>query len=102
MIADGPGIAASESRHPLRDLAQGLELEPFVIRAGATASAVRTLRSLNLRTRTGATIIAIERKGDRITNPDPDLEFQPGDRVFLLGSPDQVHAARRILGNNVC
>lgn len=78
------------------DLAPDTELQPLVI--GPAAG--RTLRSLDLRGRTGVTVIALERGGTRTTNPDPDDPFRPGDRVFLLGAPEQVRAARAaLLGN---
>ena len=47
-----------------------------------------------LRTRTGASIVGIERSGANIINPGPDEELQSGDQVLLLGTKDQLNAAR--------
>jgi CPA2 family monovalent cation:H+ antiporter-2 len=55
------------------------------------------IRELALRSRTGASIVAVERGTDRLINPGADEEIRPGDRVLLLGHPDQLVAARGIL-----
>ncbi|HOW98191.1 MAG TPA: cation:proton antiporter [Kiritimatiellia bacterium] len=81
----------------LPDLAYEMELVPLVLPPSRAEPGARTLRTLKLRTRTGATIVAFERDGRRIINPDPDTEFQAGDRIFLLGLPDQVRSARELL-----
>lgn len=52
------------------------------------------LRSVRLRSRTGATVVGIERDGVKITNPVPTERLQAGDRIFLLGDPEQI---RRVL-----
>jgi CPA2 family monovalent cation:H+ antiporter-2 len=54
----------------------------------------RLIRELALRTRTGATIVGLDRGGRSIVNPGPDEELQAGDRVILLGHPSELAAAR--------
>ncbi len=56
-----------------------------------------SLRSLNLRTRSGATVVAVERHGKRITNPDPDFPLEMNDQLLLLGSHKEVEIARSLL-----
>lgn len=46
----------------------------------------RTLRDLNLRGTTGATVIALVREGVATTNPGPDTVLQQADILVLLGS----------------
>ncbi|MFA5043086.1 MAG: cation:proton antiporter [Kiritimatiellia bacterium] len=58
------------------------------------------VRELNLRERTGATIIGIERQGAMIINPEADETFHPGDRVMLLGTGGQIENARTWLCEN--
>jgi CPA2 family monovalent cation:H+ antiporter-2 len=60
-------------------------------------AAGKLIRELQLRTRTGASIVGIERNGASIINPGPDEELQPGDQVLLLGNPSQLDAARTAL-----
>jgi CPA2 family monovalent cation:H+ antiporter-2 len=60
-------------------------------------AAGKLIRELQLRTRTGASIVGIERNGASIINPGPDEELQPGDQVLLLGNRTQLDAARAAL-----
>lgn len=83
---------------PFPELSGGVAVETVELESLRTGAAIgQTLRDLNLRGRTGATLIAIERQGKRLTNPDPNQPFAGGDRLFLLGSPEQILAAVRLL-----
>jgi CPA2 family monovalent cation:H+ antiporter-2 len=57
----------------------------------------RRIRELEIRSRTGASVVAIDSDHRRVVNPSPDEELQAGDHVFLLGSPAQCRAARALL-----
>ena len=57
----------------------------------------KMIREFELRTRTGASVVGIERVGANIINPGPDEELLAGDRVLLLGRPEQIAAARQQL-----
>lgn len=63
----------------------------------ASAAAGRTLGELNLRGRTGATVVGISRDGREIVHPAAAERLQAGDLVALSGSRDAVQAARRQL-----
>ena len=52
------------------------------------------LRDLPLRSQTGASVVAIERSGERLINPGPDEVLRAGDRVLLLGHTEQLPQAR--------
>jgi CPA2 family monovalent cation:H+ antiporter-2 len=79
--------------HPMPALLREARMESFAL--APDAAAVGTLiRELQLRTRTGASIIAIERAGKTVVNPDADFELRAGDTLLLLGSPDQLQRAR--------
>ena len=50
-----------------------------------------SLRDLDLRRKTGCTIIGyIEPDGNYIINPEADLQLQPKSRVIVLGRPEQI------------
>jgi voltage-gated potassium channel len=50
-----------------------------------------TLRDLDLRNRTGCTIIGyVDPTGNYIINPDPDLTMEPKGKVIVLGRPEQI------------
>jgi monovalent cation:H+ antiporter-2, CPA2 family len=57
----------------------------------------KALRDIPLRQQTGASIVAIERSGQRLINPGPDEILHPGDRVLLLGQIDQLPIAIDLL-----
>jgi len=51
----------------------------------------QSIRDLNLRSRTGCTIIGyIKPDGRYIINPEPDLELEPKGKVIVLGRPEQI------------
>ncbi|SNZ01984.1 potassium channel family protein [Flagellimonas pacifica] len=50
-----------------------------------------SLRDLDLRKKTGCTIIGyIEPNGNYIINPEADLELEPKGKVIVLGRPEQI------------
>ncbi len=59
--------------------------------------ALKPIRDLDMRAKTGATIVGIERGGENLVNPDPDEKLQIGDKVLVLGSTAQLAAARALL-----
>lgn len=68
------------------------------IQLGPDSSGVgRTLRDLDIRKNTGATVIAIARNNEAITNPGPDLALQPDDIVVLLGAHADLDKAVNLL-----
>ena len=67
--------------------------------AADSPGAGKLIRELELRTRTGASIIGIERDSSNLINPGPDEELQSGDQVLLLGTPAQLDSARARLLN---
>ncbi len=81
---------------PLPGMLREADLETVRIAIGSPAAG-KLIRELQLRTRTGASIVGIERNGASIINPGPDEELQADDRVLLLGSREQLDAARRHL-----
>jgi len=57
----------------------------------------RTLGELNLRGRTGATVIALARGDRRIAFPEAHERIAAGDLLALTGSSEAIHAAGEIL-----
>ncbi|AGK62175.1 K+ transport systems, NAD-binding component [Archaeoglobus sulfaticallidus PM70-1] len=60
----------------------------------------KKIKDLDLRRKTGATIVAVERKGD-ILIPDADLSLKFGDNLYLMGSEDQLIIAGKYLSEGV-
>jgi CPA2 family monovalent cation:H+ antiporter-2 len=78
---------------PLKPVLRDADLEAVSIPSGSPAAG-RLIRELALRTRTGASIVGIERHGTNLINPGPDEELQVDDQVLLLGTRAQIEAAR--------
>jgi CPA2 family monovalent cation:H+ antiporter-2 len=57
----------------------------------------QSLAELNLRGRTGATVVALARGDARIVFPEATTRFFAGDLVALTGSQDAIRAAKLIL-----
>ncbi len=90
-----PAASEPETATALPSL-RGAQLEAMTIPAGGTAAG-KLIRELELRTKTGATIVGIERADAQIINPSPDEELRAGDRVLLLGTREHLAAARALL-----
>jgi monovalent cation:H+ antiporter-2, CPA2 family len=68
------------------------------VRIDPASSAVgRTLRDIDLRGLTGATVIAIDREPADVLYPTADEVLRAGDAVVLTGTPEAVRAARELL-----
>jgi CPA2 family monovalent cation:H+ antiporter-2 len=91
----------SASEQPSVDLARRLlpGLGDFTaLRIGdGSPAAGRTLGELNLRGRTGATIVALLRGDQRIAFPEAGERLQGGDLIALTGSHDAIDAAEAAL-----
>ncbi|MBI4970760.1 MAG: cation:proton antiporter [Candidatus Omnitrophica bacterium] len=58
----------------------------------------RTLATLTLRTKTGVSVIGLQRAdGASITNPPPSTEIIAGDTLILFGTEEQISKARKLL-----
>ena len=71
-------------------------IRPFeaVVRDVAAGSSIGELA---IRSKSGATVIALQRGEEVFTNPAPDFVLQLGDRVLLIGSEHEVGRAMTLL-----
>ncbi|QSA95543.1 cation:proton antiporter [Methylococcus sp. EFPC2] len=83
----------------LRDLLDASELIDIAWRKVPEDSPLvgKTLGEAALRSKTGATLVAIKRGSDLMVNPTTQSEFRPKDRLGLLGNPEQLEAMDRLL-----
>ena len=84
----------------IKDILRDAELDTMEVPPGSVMIG-RKLRDIPLRQQTGASIVAIERAGQRVINPGPDETLEQGDRVLLLGELEQLPAAVDLLGTRV-
>jgi CPA2 family monovalent cation:H+ antiporter-2 len=57
-----------------------------------------SLEGLDLRARSGGSVLVVERGGQRHTNPPPEFALEPGDRLLVLGSSEEIVGVRQLLG----
>ena len=55
----------------------------------------RGIEDLQIRAKTGVTIIAVSRGDKNIVNPSPDFKFMKGDAVVAIGETDQLRNFER-------
>ena len=75
---------------------EGLAIDWITVEASATVVG-RTIADGELRTRTGASIVAILRGDATVPAPEPTVAFEAGDVVVAVGTPDGVQRLRDLL-----
>jgi CPA2 family monovalent cation:H+ antiporter-2 len=81
----------------VRELLPGMgTIVPLDVQAGSEAAGA-TLGDLNLRGRTGATVVALTRNGKREPLPTAATRLLPGDMVALSGSGNAIGLAAALL-----
>ncbi len=58
----------------------------------------RTIGELEIRTRTGVSVVGVMRDRDLHPNPGPDFRFGSGDFLAVIGKPEQFDAFERFAG----
>lgn len=57
----------------------------------------KSIRGLGIRTRTGVTVIAVQRGTETIANPDADLQMESGDVLVTVGTEDAHESFEQLL-----
>ena len=57
----------------------------------------QTLETANLRAKTGASVVAMVRGEQLIANPKSHALFEPGDRIGVIGEPEQIEQVQKIV-----
>lgn len=74
----------------------GLDAVPIVLAAGSRAVG-RSLAEIDLRAKTGASVLALTRDGNGAVNPSPHEPLREGDVLALTGSDAALSAAAALL-----
>jgi TrkA domain protein len=91
-------VRVSERLSRLREQVQGIATERIVVEAGSPYAG-RTLGDAKIRSRTGASVVAVVRQDEVFASPAPDFPFQAGDKVIVVGTVDGVAAVTRLLSD---
>jgi TrkA domain protein len=76
---------------------QELTIEWLTVPAGHELTG-KSIRDLAIRARTGATIVAVLRKGGTIVNPDPGELLRGADTLMVIGNAQQVEKFKETFG----
>lgn len=57
-----------------------------------------TIGDLGIRTRTGASVVAVIRDGEAVPAPGPDFELRPADTAVIVGTAEGIRAAAELFG----
>ena len=79
----------------LAPLGERIRLETVVVEDGVPAVS-QSPASLELRKKTGATVIAVVRAGAVTYSPDPTMPFEVGDELLLVGDAAALEKARAL------
>lgn len=93
-LLGAPRVAERLAR--LREQVEGIATEGLVL-GPESPYAGRTLAEAQIRSRTGASVVAVVRHGDVSPSPTPDFRFNAGDKVIVVGTDDGVAAVARLL-----
>ncbi|WP_369055551.1 cation:proton antiporter regulatory subunit [Kineococcus terrestris] len=80
----------------LREQVEGLATEGVYIEAGSPYAG-RTLGDAAVRSRTGASVVAVVRAGEVVPSPRPSHVFEVGDKVVVVGTAEGVRATAELL-----
>ena len=103
--ASGYEALGDDARMERRQAAEHLmasfsEIDLSWVEVGNGCSAAGcTLGALDLRAATGANAVAVRRAGDLVFFVDATTAIESGDKLGLMGTPDQIDAARALLGS---
>lgn len=92
-------VSTPEEYRVLEQMTQALRgLEIYWYRVTPESRAAgKSVGNLGLRDETGASIVAVLRGEAMHANPKTAFQFEVGDRIGMIGEPDQVAAAQRFL-----
>jgi CPA2 family monovalent cation:H+ antiporter-2 len=93
------GATPDEDAPTLEALRAAADLGRAEVQTGCRAE-TWSLRRLDVRARTGATVVALDRDGALQPNPSPDLELQAGDVLLVYGTAEQLAAVRELVSGS--
>jgi CPA2 family monovalent cation:H+ antiporter-2 len=91
-----PGTRSTRLLQQMRRISRTLDIEWCTL-LPESSIAGQTISSAQIRTRTGASIVALVRDQEMHPNPEPNYRLEAGDALAMLGTLEQRHALRHLL-----
>lgn len=96
-MAEGKQANVDDALQRMHVMLPGLgEPVAMIVRAGSIADG-QTLRELDMRGATGATVLALLRGNEHVISPRGDLRLQEGDTIAVAGTHDAVDGVRNMV-----
>ncbi len=95
-VLEGTPTPHVPSRWGAQSVDWALNLQEIELPANPVCAG-KTIAALQIRRRFGCTIVEINRQGYVLAGPEPGVPLFPGDRLLVLGSGEQIAAARKEL-----
>jgi CPA2 family monovalent cation:H+ antiporter-2 len=89
-----------QSLHDLLHATQGIEIYWLELN-GASPLIGKTLAEADIRSRSGASVVALIRNHQLMANPKSMTVFEAGDRIGLIGEQEQFDIARSLISGRV-
>lgn len=68
-----------------------INIEEVAVEKLYSTNAVKTIKDLDLRKKTGCTVIGYkDENGEYIVNPEAELKLAPNSKIIVLGRPEQI------------
>jgi TrkA domain protein len=90
------GSQIVETLGVLRQQVEGLGIDWLTI-GPASPYAGKTIGEGHMRTRTGASVVAVLRGAEAHPAPGPEFRFDSGDTLVVVGTPTGIEALRNLL-----
>lgn len=88
--------AEHRSLHELVRAFEGIEITWMVVDESSPIVG-QSLAETNIRSYTGASVVALIRDKHLIANPKSVTVFESGDRIGMIGEDEQIHVARKLV-----
>jgi monovalent cation:H+ antiporter-2, CPA2 family len=85
-----------QSLHALLHASEGIEIV-WIKLSSASPIIAKSLQEVDIRSCTGASVVALLRGQQLIANPKSSTIFEENDRVGMIGEKDQIEAARNLI-----
>jgi TrkA domain protein len=83
------GTQVSESQQQMQQSLPGLTIDWVPVRKDWSCAG-KTIREIDVRARTGVTIVAVVRDRETVPAPDPEFRLMPGDTAVVVGTQDGI------------
>lgn len=98
------GIWPGDRGYPVLDQllmsTRGVEIAWYTVEEGSPLVG-QTLAEADIRSRVGASVVALVREGHVNANPKSHVRFEVGDLLGLIGDPQELASVNRLISSGV-